>query len=203
MNVEPLDASNILLSIFYLVPGFLSYKIIRYIGVIEKTETAIEIFYWSLLLSMVNLSVVLLVSNVTKSLGLRFSVLMVNNPFTYVLLLAFSGILGVVLGLIFRRVFKGEHILRGDAWKNIIKEKEKEAYRGKERKPQKVIIKLTDGELIKGILYHAGVSPDPRDIVLQNPIFSDKKQFKGVLFIPENMIKEVLFEEARNDKDSI
>lgn len=197
MNVEPLDASNILLSIFYLVPGFLSYKIIRYIGVIEKTETAIEIFYWSLLLSMVNLSVVLLVSNVAQSLGLRFSVLMVNNPSTYFLLLAFSGILGVMLGLIFRRyAFKSGRILRGDAWKNIIKEKEKEAYGGKEGKPQRVIIKLTDGELIEGILYYAGVSPDPRDIVLQNPIFSDKKRFKGVLFIPENMIKEVLFEEA-------
>ena len=197
MSMELFDASNILLSIFYLVPGFLSYKITRYIGVIEKTETAIEIFYWSLLLSMVNFSVVLLVSSGTQLLGLHFSILTVDSPFTYILLLAFSVALGIVLGLIFKYLFKGGHILRGDAWKNIVKEKEKEAYAGKEAKPQKVIVELTDGELIEGILYHAGVSPDPRDVVLHNPVFSDKKkQFKGILFIPEHMIKDVLFKEA-------
>ena len=181
--------TEILIVIFFIVPGFVSLSIIRHIGLFENELTDKELIIWSILFSLVIYSIFALKFGISNFDSLPQSVFGWEQT-VWIIGLAVG--LGFGVGGFIRHTFRrGTH--RGKIWDYIVKHiPDLEKY-------PKVRIVLEKQEY-EGILFFWGKDFTPRDILILNPYLITMKNGKEEkilqskeLFVPESSIVSIHF----------
>lgn len=181
--------ADVLIVIFFIVPGFVSLSIIRHVGLFENELSDKELVIWSVLFSLIIYTIFALKFNVQNIDDLRQSIFDWEQT---VWIIGLSLGLGFLIGYIIKFVYR-RNTHRGKIWNYLVKKiPDMERYSN--------VRVVTEEKEYEGQLFYWGTDYTPRDIVLANPkliVTKNNKEEKidqgKELFIPESSIKSVNF----------
>jgi hypothetical protein len=181
--------ADIIIVIILLIPGFVSFEIIRRLAIVEREFSELEITLWSLFLSLVIYVPFSLIVGVRSLDQIRNSIF---APFSIGVLTTLSVVTGLIPALLIRKIWrKGQR--PGDLWAYAMKTFDTSRY---------VIIHTSTGTEIKGEMVAVGAGPSPRDVLLLNPkqIIRDQALnpidemlLGGQIYLMQDDIKRIVF----------
>lgn len=176
--------SDVVFVMVLLIPGFISFVLIRWIAIFESELSDSRLVIWSLFLSLVIYGVFGWFTGMTEFDTIRDNMLVPQNLLG---ILVLSFLIGTIPGLIIRGAFR-KNIARGDSWQASMK------IASKLVKAPWVMIHTMDGHEYKGTLHYTGGKGFPKEVSIRKPkqIFRDSD---GYLLEEVEIGKEMLFSE--------
>lgn len=166
-----------------LVPGFLTFSLIKTLGILDNKISDFSLTVWSLSCSLGVLAIFGALFQVTDIEVLKANLL---SPVYLAGILGTSAVLGTGIGLTVRHFSKRRHRSHGSPWTNsMLIGSEKGCW---------VFVYTEDGKEYGGSLHRSGLDDNPSEISIREPIMILRdSDFKVKREIP--LGKEILFRE--------
>jgi hypothetical protein len=151
--------ADALIVIVLLMPGFITFFLIRRISAIGKELSEFENIISSVIFSIIVLVPFAIFTGLDNIDKIRDGLF---QPLNVSILFAVSIAIGIGIGFIYKRFRKNYRL--GDPWEVMMK------YYTSKKNGAWITVITKDSKEYKGALRHAGISDDSREIVLNRPI---------------------------------
>ena len=157
----PDNISDILLIVIFLIPGYFSLRIFRYLAYWKEELSEFDISLLSILLSgLIYISVALLINK--QSIDEFKNILLIPTNLVYII--SFTLLIGIIPGFIIKKVKENKHEIFLNVWEAVLNRSIET------NKPTWVLIYTQDNKEYKGYIHMYGNKNESKDITLKNPL---------------------------------
>src|SRR5215213_7886324 len=156
--VDVFSFNDILIAVFFIVPGFIAVGLFKRLALVEKELTELEIVAWSIFLSLIVYAIFLAFSGTASIATLQEQVFSWQQVAIVIgLAVAIGAIPGIIVKFSWRRGLRP-----GALWDFIMNRVKKKTY-------YPTVRIHTDKETYEGVLFLWGRDKSPKDIIIVRP----------------------------------